>query len=330
MTKTTNRVGVVLLQLGGPDSLDSVEPFLENLFSDADIIDFPLAFLFRKRLARIISGRRGPVAREIYGRIGGRSPILKLTLRQAAALERELRSSIEARVYVAMRYWHPLTDAVVSALERDGIDRVILLPLYPQYSKTTTGSSVNEFRRALSRHGRNGLSHELIEEYCDHPLYVQALVRNIRFAVNRVPVAEREKIHVVFSAHGTPLKLVRGGDPYRQHVIRTYRAVVDAWGINCAHHLCYQSKVGPQRWLKPSLVETIQRLSRENVSHVITVPIAFVSDHSETLVEINMEARELAQHVGIRYFDMSPALNASSLFIGALADLVRKKVGGWA
>jgi len=326
MTSTTKRIGVVLLQLGGPDSLESVEPFLKNLFSDADIIDFPLAFLFLRSLARLISSRRGPIAREIYRRIGGRSPILKLTRRQAARLEDELRRTIDARVYVAMRYWHPMTDAALEELKRDGVERVVLMPLYPQYSKTTTGSSVNEWNRAVARHGVNRLPIDIIREYCDHPLYIEALVRNIRYAINRVPVADRQKIHLVFSAHGTPMKLVRDGDPYQQHVIRTYRSVIEAGNFGCAHHLCYQSKVGPQQWLKPSLVETIERLAREGVSHVITVPIAFVSDHSETLVEINMEAREQAKQLGMRHFDISPALNASPAFIGALADLVVKKV----
>ncbi len=327
MGKDNNRLGIVLLQLGGPDRLESVEPFLYNLFCDPDIIDLPLAFLFRKPLARFIAGRRGPKVQEVYRRIGRRSPILKLTLRQAAALERALRPSVDARVLIAMRYWHPMTQDVAEFLHREEIRRVILLPLYPQYSRSTTGSSVNEWNRVTARRGRNGFSVEVIEEYCDHPLYIRSLVRNITIALNRVPAAERSRVHLVFSAHGTPMKLVRQGDPYQAHVLRTYRAVVAAGDFGLPHHLCYQSKVGPQRWLEPSLVGTIDSLAREGVSHVITIPIAFVSDHSETLFEINMEAREQARRAGIRYFDMSPALNTAPLFIEALADLVRKKVG---
>ncbi len=325
MAAQNDRIGVVLLQLGGPDSLESVEPFLYNLFCDPDIIDLPLAFLFRKPLARLISSRRAPKVQDVYRRIGHRSPILKLTRRQASALERMLQPSIDARVFIAMRYWHPMTVEVARQLHEERIGRVILLPLYPQYSKSTTGSSVNEWNRLT---GRDGFSTQIVEEYCEHPLYIQSLVRNITIALRRVPAADRSKVHLVFSAHGTPMSLVRAGDPYQAQVERTYAAVTAAGNFGLPHHLCYQSKVGPQRWLEPSLVTMIDSLARDNVSHVIVIPIAFVSDHSETLFEINMEAREQAIHAGIRHFDMSPALNAGPLFIGALADLVLKKVRG--
>ena len=208
-----NRIGVVLLQLGGPDRLESVEPFLYNLFSDPDIIDLPLAFLLQKPLARLISSRRAPKVQEIYQRIGKRSPILKLTLRQASALERTLRRSLNVRVFVAMRYWHPLTDAVLEELRQESIRRVILLPLYPQYSKSTTGSSINEWMRGAARWKENELRVDVIGEYCDHPMYVQSIVKRIAVALNRVPLAERKRVHLLFSAHGTPMKLVRGGDP---------------------------------------------------------------------------------------------------------------------
>ena len=319
-------IGVVLLQLGGPDSLESVEPFLYNLFCDPDIIDLPLAFLFRKTLARAISRRRAPHVREFYEKIGRRSPILKLTLRQARALECELRKSIPAKVFVGMRYWHPLTDAVVDEIRRDEIRRVVLLPLYPHYSKTTTGSSVNEWKRVVAAAGVRSLDVSLVEEYCEHPLYIDALVRNIRIALARVPARDRSKVHLVFSAHGTPMKLVRGGDPYQQQIIRTYDAVFKRGNFGLAHHLCYQSKVGPQKWLEPSLVQTMEGLARDGVTHVIVVPIAFVSDHSETLWEINMDMRRRAKEMGITYFDMSPALNTNPLFVRALADLVLGRV----
>lgn len=326
MKGSRQRIGVVLFQLGGPDRLENVEPFLCNLFSDPDIIDLPLAFLFRKPLARAISRSRAPKVQEIYRRIGKRSPILKLTGRQASALEQELRTKIDARVLVAMRYWHPMTDEVLERLEREEVDHVVLLPLYPQYSKSTTGSSINEWNRVVARRGVGRFTVSTIREYCDHPLYIQSLVRNITIALNRVPAADRSRVQLVCSAHGTPMKLVRDGDPYQRQVIRTYEAIMEAGRFGLPHHLCYQSKVGPQRWLEPSLVTTIDRLAGEGVSHIITVPIAFVSDHSETLYEINMEAREQAKRAGVRYFDMSPALNTNRLFIGALADLVLKTV----
>ncbi len=319
-------LGVVLLQLGGPDSLSSVEPFLYNLFCDPDIIDLPLAFLFRRTLAGIIARRRATRVQQFYARIGGRSPILNLTRRQASALERGLRPVIDARVVIAMRYWHPMTDEAIDTLLAAGVEKVVLLPLYPQYSKTTTGSSVREWERAL---GRRGLRHFLVQtvtEYCEHPLYVAALVRNIGIALRRVPSAERGAVHLVFSAHGTPVSLVRRGDPYKAQIEKTYAAVVREGHFGLPHHLCYQSKVGPQRWLEPSLDGTIERLARERVSHLIVVPIAFVSDHSETLWEINIEARQEAKRLGIRYFDMSPALHTAPEYIAALRDLIMQKV----
>jgi len=322
-----SRIGVVLLQLGGPDSLDSVEPFLYNLFCDPDIIDLPCAFLFRKRLARLISSRRGPKVKEIYRKMGGRSPILKLTARQATALERALAPALPVKTYIAMRYWHPLTDAAVDRIVRDGIRRVVLLPLYPHFSKSTTGSSVREWERVLAANGITSIASTLVSEYCEHPRYVQAIVRSVGYALRRIPEADRRKTHLVFSAHGTPMSLVRAGDPYQSQIVRTYNAVVRSGAFGLPHHLCYQSKVGPQKWLEPSLVDTIDRLAAEGVSHMVVIPIAFVSDHSETLVEINMEARHQAMERGIRYFDMSPALNASPPYIEALADVVLRSVG---
>jgi protoporphyrin/coproporphyrin ferrochelatase len=319
-------IGVVLLQLGGPDALGSVEGFLYNLFCDPDIIDLPLAFLFRRRLAAFIARRRAPRVRKYYERIGGRSPILKLTRRQASALERSLRPDVDACVVIAMRYWHPMTEEAVDALTKSGVEKVVLLPLYPHYSKTTTGSSVREWDRVLRARGTGRFAVRTVTEYCEHPLYIAALVRNIGIALRRVPEAERGSVNLVFSAHGTPVSLVRGGDPYQGEIEKTYRAVVRAGNFGLPHHLCYQSKVGPQKWLEPSLGATIERLAHEGVSHIIVIPVAFVSDHSETLWEINIEARLEAARLGIRYFDMSPALHTAPDFIAALKDLVMAEV----
>jgi ferrochelatase len=318
-------VGVVLLQLGGPDSLETVEPFLYNLFCDPDIIDLPFAFLFRRPLARFISRSRAPKVQEFYRRIGGRSPILKLTRRQGAALERALAPRMRAKVVIAMRYWHPMTDAAIDELVAAGVKRVILLPLYPHYSRTTTGSSVREWNRRVTARGLPHLAGEAVGEYCDHPAYVGALVRNIGVALRRVPERDRARVQLVFSAHGTPVKLVRNGDPYQSHIIRTYEAVIRAGDFGLRHHLCYQSKVGPQKWLEPSLDATLERLAAEGATHLLVVPIAFVSDHSETLWEINIEAKQEARELGITYYDMSPALNTNPRFVEALADLVLRK-----
>lgn len=323
-------IGIVLLQLGGPDSLENVEPFLYNLFCDPDIIDLPFAFLFRKPLARFISRCRAPKVQEYYRRIGRKSPILKLTLRQAKALEKALLGKVNSRIAIAMRYWHPMTENAINEMRRAGVEKVLLLPLYPHFSKTTTGSSVNEWKRVLRRQGVNGFSVDVVEEYCEHPLYIKALVRNINIALKRVKASERSNVNLVFSAHGTPTKLVKAGDPYQSQIIRTYNAVVKEGNFGLQHHLCYQSKVGPEKWLEPSLDDTIKRLAGEKVTHVIVIPIAFVSDHSETLWEINIETKEEAKHLGMKYFDMSPGLNTNPLFIQALADIVQKKVKQWA
>jgi ferrochelatase len=319
----------MLLQLGGPDSLEAVKPFLYNLFCDPDIIDLPLAFLFRKALARFVSSRRAPKVQEYYKRIGGKSPILKLTMRQAAALEKALQGKVHCITTIAMRYWHPMTEKAINEMSQANVERVLLLPLYPHFSKTTTGSSVNEWNRIARQLGINGLSLDFVEEYCEHPLYIKALVHNINIALRRVRASERSKVNLVFSAHGTPIKLVKAGDPYQSQIIRTYNAVVKAGNFGLPYHLCYQSKVGPEKWLEPSLDDTIERLAAQKVTHMIVIPIAFVSDHSETLWEINIEAKQEAKHLGIKHFDMSPGLNTNPLFIQALADIVEKKVKLW-
>jgi ferrochelatase len=319
-------IAVVLFQLGGPDSLDAVQPFLFNLFCDPDIIDLPLAFLFRKRLAKYISTKRAPKVQKLYEGIGGKSPILEQTYDQAAALEAELRKSINAKVYVAMRYWHPMTNEVVAQVHRDNIERIILLPLYPQYSKTTTGSSVNEWNSVIAARNHAAVPTSLVREYFEHPLYIKAIVRNISATIDKVPSSARSRIHLVFSAHGTPIKLVKEGDPYAHQIQKTYEAVIAEGKFGVQHHLCFQSKVGPQKWLEPSLDQTIERLAAEKVSHVIVVPIAFVSDHIETLSEINIETREEAHELGIEYFDMMPALGTNPLFIQSLADVVLKQL----
>jgi ferrochelatase len=325
---TPPRTAIVLLQLGGPDGIGSIEPFLYHLFSDPDIIDLPGAFLFRKGLARIISSRRAPKVAEYYRKIGGRSPILKLTLRQATALQARLRGEIDAEVFVAMRYWHPMTEETVARVRERGYNTVVLLPLYPHYSRTTTGSSVNEWNRVVRRSGASRFETLLVEEYCEHPEYVAAVVRNIGIALRRVPQAERSAVHLVFSAHGTPIRLVRQGDPYQGQIIRTTEAVLRAGEFGLPHELCYQSRVGPQKWLEPSLTGTVERLASEGASRILVVPISFVSDHSETLYEINMEVRRHALAHGIRHFDIMPALNSSPPFIEALARLAIARVRG--
>lgn len=316
------RVGVVLFQLGGPDSREAVEPFLYNLFCDPDIIDFPLAFLARKPLARLISRRRAPAVAEKYTEIGGASPIRLLTDRQAQALESALRERVEPFVTIAMRYWHPFTEEAVARVRSWSLDELVLLPLYPQYSRATTGSSLNEWRR---RYSDSRVPVRIIKEFYDHPAYLDAIVEKINVA--RTHFDRPGQVHLVFSAHGVPVSYITAGDPYQRQVEATVKLVRERgkWANPCT--LCYQSKVGPQKWLEPSLDATIARLAAEKCPSVLVIPIAFVTEHIETLHEINIEAREEAAHLGIREFGMMPALNDSPLFIGALADLVFGAVG---
>ncbi len=245
------------------------------------------------------------------------------TQRQAKSLQESLKSrGIAADVHVAMRYWHPMTDEVIEKLRKDRVEEVILLPLYPQYSKVTTGSSVKTWQNALATKRMNHLSAKLVESYHDHPMYIAALVENIKRSIERVPRPERKNIHLLFSAHGTPVKLVTEGDPYSGQIKQTYDAVISAGNFGLPHHLCYQSKVGPQRWLEPSLTKSIESLAAQKVSHIIVVPVAFVTEHIETLSEIGIEAREEAERLGVKYFDVMPALIDSPTFISCLTELV--------
>lgn len=327
MKASKEKIAVVLLQLGGPDKLESVEPFLYNLFCDPDIIDIPGAFLFRTTLAKIISSRRAPKVQELYKKIGNRSPIYKQTKLQANKLLEDLRNrGYNVDIHIAMRYWNPLTEEAVEAVVRSKPDRIILLPLYPHYCKATTGSSVNEWKRVIRKKNLPDIPTTVVESYYDHPLYIDALVKRIRCALNRVPVADRQKVQIVFSAHGTPMKLVRDGDPYSHHIRATYERVVERGQFGLPHLLCFQSKVGPQKWLTPSLTGTIERLGHEGATHLLVVPIAFVTDHIETLSEINIEAREEALKLGVKYYDMMPALLTEELFIRCLSDLVVQQI----
>lgn len=318
---------VVLLQLGGPDSLQAVEPFLYNLFCDPDIIDIPGAFLFRKTLAKIISRTRAPKVQELYANIGNRSPILPQTEMQAEALKKSLaKAGIAMDVHIAMRYWHPFTEEVVKKLLKNGTNEVIFVPLYPHFSKATTGSSVNEWTRVARKLKATHIKTKLVKQYHNHPLYIDALVDRVNEAIARVKEESRRQIQLVFSAHGTPMKLVRDGDPYSHQIRETYELVVKKGNFGLPHLLCFQSKVGPQKWLEPSLVNTVDELAAKKVSHVIVNPIAFVSDHIETLSEISIEARDQALAKGIQYFAMTEALLTNEKYIDCLTDLVLQQL----
>jgi ferrochelatase len=319
MARTTRRVGVVLFQLGGPDSLEAIEPFLYNLFCDPDIIDFPFARIGRKPLAKLISATRARKVQHHYATIGGCSPIRRNTESQARALEAELRAQgIDARCFVAMRYWHPFTREAIEQVRAAQCDEIVLLPMYPQYSSTTSGSSLNEWRRLFS----DDMPVHCVDTFYRNTMYLDALIEKVNEALLRFPVSERPVI--LFSAHGVPMSVIAKGDPYQRQIEETVRLLMERGRWANSHRLCYQSKVGASRWLKPSLRQALEGLSAERVREVCVVPVAFVSDHVETLGEIDHEAREQAMRLGFGQFEMSAGLNDSPKFISALGQIAQQ------
>src|SRR6202041_1505632 len=286
-----------------------------NLFCDPDIINFPGPFPARKALPKLISPRRSKVVGQHYAEIGGGSPIRRLTEQQGRALEAALPPHLNVRALIAMRYWHPDTQEAIEALERVPYDELILLPLYPHYSFATPGSSLKEWNRNYTAK----VPVHLIDHFFDHPDYIAGIVERINSVLQQLP--NPEEVHLVFSAHGLPMTLVEKGDPYPQHIETSVRLVRELGSWSNPHVLCYQSRVGPQKWLTPSLTGTIERMAREGQRRMLVIPIAFLTEHIETLHEINIEAREQAESLGIEEFHMMPALNDSPLLIRALADL---------
>jgi len=313
---------VVLFQLGGPDTLAAIEPFLYNLFCDPDIIDFPFARIGRKALARLISTTRSRKVQHHYATIGGGSPIRRFTESQARALQTHLiHRGFDARCFVAMRYWHPFTSEAIAQIQAAECDELVLMPLYPQYSSTTTGSSLNEWQRQFP----GGIPVRNVGPFFRHPMYLDSLIEKIEEALGRFSRPERAEI--VFSAHSVPMSVIAKGDPYQRHVEATVSLLMERGAWPNRHRLCYQSKVGASKWLQPSLHRTLHDLAAEKVREVCIVPVAFVSDHVETLGEIDHEAREEARRLGFMQFEMTAGLNDSPKFISALGQLVVEALG---
>jgi ferrochelatase len=312
------KLAVVLFNLGGPDSLDAVEPFLRNLFSDPAIINLP--GLVRRPLARLIARRRAPLARKIYEHLGGRSPILPETEAQARALEIELaRHGTEAKCFIAMRCWHPLTEETAQRVKDWGPDEIVLLPLYPQYSTTTTRSSLAEWRRVAKPLHLSQRLH-MVCCYPFEPGFIAALTDGLREALARRN--PEWTYRVLFSAHGLPKKVVEGGDPYQWQVERTVEAILARFNVpNLDSTICYQSRVGPLEWIGPATDAEIKRAGASGTG-VIVVPVAFVSEHSETLVELDIEYGKLARESGVPDYIRVPTVRTHPQFIAGLASLV--------
>jgi len=321
---TRRKIAIVLFNLGGPDSPEAIKPFLLNLFRDPAILRVP--FFVRPFLARTIARARVAPATENYALLGGKSPLLGLTQEQAAALEAAL-PDLEARCFIAMRYWHPFSLEAARAVKAWGPDEVVLLPLYPQFSTTTTGSSLAAWRQAAAR---AGLAADTTTVCC-YPVdsaYATATAALVKAGYHRARAAldPAVPLRVLFSAHGLPEVIIQGGDPYQWQVEQTVAAVVAAWGETVDHAICYQSRATPQKWIEPSTEEEIERAAKDRTA-VLVVPIAFVSEHTETLVELDVEYRDLAEKLDVPGYFRVPTQNADTGFIASLAGVVRRAIG---
>lgn len=311
-------LGIVALNMGGPDSPAAVEPFLRNLFSDPDIIRLGWAKPMQGVLARWISRRRAPHARAAYAQIGGRSPIRDESQAQAQGVAAHLCSQgVTALPFVAMNYWHPFPRETVGELRTAGVDRVVLLPLYPHRSGTTVGSSVRTFAEAAK-----GLEIATVAGYASAPGYLDALADRVREALTTVATAHRDQCPIVFSAHGLPESYVRDGDPYLDDVRTTVAAVSRRLSLRSRTRLAFQSRVGRQRWLGPSTEQTLERLAAEGHRAVVVVPVSFTGEHIETLQELDIVYAERARSLGISTFARARTVGCHPAFISALATLV--------
>lgn len=315
------RTGVLLLNLGGPEKLEDVRPFLYNLFSDPEIIRLPFPWL-QKPLAWLISTLRSKKSEANYMEIGGGSPLLQITEAQAQALQSKLsEQGNDIQVYVGMRYWHPFTEEAIAQIKKDNIQKLVILPLYPQFSISTSGSSfrVLEEMWKTDPHLQN-VEYTLISSWHDHQGYLGAMVDLIKQELQQFE--NPDNVHIFFSAHGVPKSYVtEAGDPYQVDIEECTDLIMKTLNTENPHTLAYQSKVGPVEWLKPYTEDALQELGAENTKDLLVVPISFVSEHIETLQEIDLEYREVAEQAGITNFKRVPALNTHPMFIEALSNL---------
>ncbi len=323
-----DRIGVVLMNLGGPFSEDDVASFLYNLFMDPAIIDIPLKGIWRHWISSFIAKTRAKKVARDYEEIGGGSPINRLTEEQAENLEHHLNelygkeAGVTFHTYVAMRYWHPMSEEAARRMESDGINKVVLLPLYPHYSKTTTGSSLLYWWMLQEEKEIPAWPTTYAFEYAANPKYIQAINERIDEALQRFPREIRNDVHLVFSAHGTPVREMKERrDPYCCLINSTVQQVMNYRGKDRPFDVAFQSKVGPAEWLTPSTPDKLEELAQEGVGAVLLVPVAFVSDHIETEFELDIEVREEAIGFGIQHYEVASGLNSHPLFIEALGEV---------
>jgi ferrochelatase len=321
------KLGVLLLNLGGPDKLEDVRPFLYNLFADPEIIRLPSPLL-QAPLAWLISTLRAKKSQENYKKIGGGSPLRRITEAQAQALKLELQQvGYDAQIYIGMRYWHPFTEEAIAQIKQDAIEELIILPLYPQFSISTTGSSF----RLLDRLWQNDpalqkIKYTVVPSWFSNDLYLQSMANLIIQTLAKVQ--NPSQAHVFFSAHGVPVSYIEeAGDPYQKEIEACAAMIMQKLPQSTPYKLAYQSRVGPVEWLQPYTDNAIKELAQQGVSELVVVPISFVSEHIETLEEIDMEYREIAEHAGIKTFARVPAPDTDPIFIQALADVVVTAMG---
>ena len=307
------KTAVVLVNLGGPDKLDNVEPFLFNLFSDPDIFKLPFGEKGQELFAGLISKYRAPKSAVLYKEIGGSSPLHPNTLEQASALQKKLREVDDFQVHVAQRYWHPFIPEVIEKLSYESFDKIVLLPLFPQYSNTTTLSVINEW----VRHGEGLIAPIIIQRFHQHPKYIEACKERITEKLDQVS----GKPHLLFSAHSIPKSRVKQGDPYQDEIEETVELILENFH-GYGHSLCYQSKVGPVKWLEPNIKDELKELRKRGIKNLLVFPVAFVSEHLETLQELDIKYRKVAEDLGFNQYIRANTVQAHPLFIDCLKDLV--------
>ena len=316
------RVGVLLLNLGGPEQLEDVRPFLFNLFADPEIIRLPVPWL-QKPLAWLISNSRAKQSQQNYSQIGGGSPLRRITEQQADALQKSLEAAGQpTEMYIGMRYWYPFTEEAIARIKRDGIEELVVLPLYPQYSISTSGSSFRLLQQLWKEDpSLERIRYTVIPSWYARPGYVRAMADLIAQELDQL--SDPSAGHVFFSAHGVPVSYVEEvGDPYQREIEHCVELIMQALGRPNDHTLAYQSRVGPVEWLQPYTEEAIEELAEQGVNNLVVVPISFVSEHIETLQEIDMEYREIAEEAGIETFRRVPALNTHPGFIDDMGKMV--------
>ncbi|MGL5803847.1 MAG: ferrochelatase [Xenococcaceae cyanobacterium] len=317
------RVGVLLLNLGGPDDIEDVRPFLFNLFADPEIIRLPFPWL-QKPLAWMISTLRAKKSQANYSQIGGGSPLRKITEAQGKALQEKLAAiGQDASVYIGMRYWHPFTEEAIAKIKEDKIEKLVILPLYPQFSISTSGSSFRVLEEMWKTDpDLQKVDYTLIPSWYDNQGYLRAMADSIAEKLNEFEHPDR--VEIFFSAHGVPKSYVEeAGDPYQHEIEECTRLIMQTLNRANEHTLAYQSRVGPVEWLKPYTEDALEELGEKGIKDLLVVPISFISEHIETLQEIDIEYKEVAEEAGIEHFQRVPALDTHPIFIDALANLVK-------